>query len=144
MPTVPGPAHIDLKQRSFEKIDGRSRVRRAGQGCGGPRRRPAPKFACSISASLYRISFVDHLRRQTNGHIADLGLIGRPPLAHGLRVSPAGVDHYLCGMPTQVVVPSVSRAAVLHGLAGTIFVDVPSAEGLARPVDELTGCSATP
>jgi hypothetical protein len=51
--------------------------------------------------------------------------------------------HRLAGMPMQVVVPSVSRAAVLHGRAGTIIVEVPSADGLARPVDELAGCSAT-
>jgi hypothetical protein len=50
----------------------------------------------------------------------------------------------LVGRPTQVVVPSVSCAAVLHGLAGTIIVEVPSADGLASPVDVLAGCSATP
>ena len=50
----------------------------------------------------------------------------------------------LPGMPTQVVVPSVSCAAVLQGLAGTIIVEVPSADGLAKPVDELADCSATP
>jgi hypothetical protein len=52
--------------------------------------------------------------------------------------------HRLAGIPTQVVIPSVSCAAVLQGLAGTIIVEVPSADGLARPVDELAGCSATP
>jgi hypothetical protein len=50
----------------------------------------------------------------------------------------------LAGIPTQVVVPSVSWAVVLQGFAGTISVEVPSAEVLARPVDELAGCSATP
>jgi hypothetical protein len=44
----------------------------------------------------------------------------------------------------QVVVPSVSRAAVLHGLAGTTSVETPSGPGLDKPVVELGACSAMP
>jgi hypothetical protein len=40
------------------------------------------------------------------------------------------------GIPTHVVVPSVSRAALVHGLAGTIFVEKPSSAGVAKPVGE--------
>jgi hypothetical protein len=40
------------------------------------------------------------------------------------------------GIPTQVDVPSVSRAAELHGLAGTIFVETPSSATVAKPVGE--------
>lgn len=47
-------------------------------------------------------------------------------------------------MPTHVLVPSVSRAAVPQGLAGTIIVETPSSPGLARPVEELGPCSANP
>jgi hypothetical protein len=32
---------------------------------------------------------------------------------------------------------------VLHGFAGTIFVETPSAEDFAKPEEELAGCSAT-
>jgi hypothetical protein len=53
--------------------------------------------------------------------------------------------HRFPGIPTHVVVPSVSRAALLHGLAGTILVDTPSSAILARPVGELSwSCSAKP
>jgi hypothetical protein len=55
----------------------------------------------------------------------------------------AGI-HRLSGMPTQVVVPSVSRAAVLHGFVGTTFVVKPSAAGLLKPNREPAGCSAIP
>ena len=51
---------------------------------------------------------------------------------------------YLPGIPTQVVVPSVSCAAVLQGFAGTIFVATPSAAGFAKPVVDSAGCSAVP
>jgi hypothetical protein len=37
-------------------------------------------------------------------------------------------------MPTQVVVPSVSRAYVVHGLAGTVFVEMPSLPTSFSPV----------
>jgi hypothetical protein len=37
-------------------------------------------------------------------------------------------------MPTQVVVPSVSRAYVAHGLAGTVFVERPSLPTVFSPV----------
>jgi hypothetical protein len=37
------------------------------------------------------------------------------------------------GIPTQVVVPSVSRADRLHGTAGTISVEMPSGATLAKP-----------
>jgi hypothetical protein len=70
------------------------------------------------------------------------------PLAAGtvafLAVGEPAVYRLSSGIPTQVVVPSVSRAAVLHGLAGTIIVAVPSLAGWANPVVELAGCSATP
>lgn len=51
-------------------------------------------------------------------------------------------------MPTHVVVPSVPRAAVLHGTAGTILV-VPSAASFARPAFDcgfsgLPGSGAIP
>lgn len=53
--------------------------------------------------------------------------------------------HYFpTGIPTQVVVPSVSLAALLHGLAGTVLVETPSSAGLASPVVEPGACSATP
>jgi hypothetical protein len=55
-----------------------------------------------------------------------------------------GISDLFSGIPTQVVVPSVSRAAALQGLAGTITVAVPSLAGSANPVVELAGCSATP
>ena len=49
------------------------------------------------------------------------------------------------GIPTQVVDPSVSRAAVLHGFAGTIFVETPSSAGIAKPVGELAwACAEIP
>jgi len=49
------------------------------------------------------------------------------------------------GIPTQVVDPSVSRAAVLHGFAGTIFVETPSSAGTAKPVRELAwACAEIP
>jgi hypothetical protein len=35
-------------------------------------------------------------------------------------------------------------AAVLHGLAGTVLVEMPSSAGIASPVVELGACSATP
>jgi hypothetical protein len=41
---------------------------------------------------------------------------------------------YLLGIPTQVVVPSVSCVAVLQGFAGTIFMAIPSGAGCANPV----------
>src|SRR5437660_9953304 len=47
------------------------------------------------------------------------------------------------GMPMQVVVPSVSRAAVLQGRAGTILVD-PSGPGRDMPTVELGASSAIP
>jgi hypothetical protein len=37
------------------------------------------------------------------------------------------------GMPTQVVVPSVSRAALLQGTAGTVRVETPSDATLSKP-----------
>ena len=51
-------------------------------------------------------------------------------------------------MPTHVVVPSVPRAAVLHGTAGTILVE-PSAASFARPASDcgfngLPGSGAVP
>ena len=46
------------------------------------------------------------------------------------------------GMPTQVVVPSDSWAAEVHGLAGTIFVEMPSSPGMAKPVGEKVWFSA--
>jgi hypothetical protein len=46
------------------------------------------------------------------------------------------------GIPTHVVVPSVSRAAEVHGLAGTIFVEMPSSAGLDKPVRENVWFSA--
>lgn len=53
--------------------------------------------------------------------------------------------HYLLtGIPTQVVVPSVSLAALLHSLAGTVLLEMPSSAGLASPVVEPGACSATP
>jgi hypothetical protein len=48
------------------------------------------------------------------------------------------------GIPTQVVVPSVSFAAVLHGFAGTIFVETPSSAGLDKPVDGVAPSAETP
>jgi hypothetical protein len=54
------------------------------------------------------------------------------------------VRYRLSGIPTQVVVPSVSWAAVLHGFAGTIFVVTPSSAGLDKPVAEVGACAATP
>jgi hypothetical protein len=61
----------------------------------------------------------------------------------GLRVRCTGP-----GMPTHVVVPSVPRAAVLHGTAGTIMVE-PSAASFARPASDcgfngLPGSGAVP
>src|SRR5437879_6653778 len=47
------------------------------------------------------------------------------------------------GMPMQVVVPSVSRAAVLQGRAGTILVE-PSGPGRDMPTVELGASSAIP
>src|SRR5947209_20126287 len=47
------------------------------------------------------------------------------------------------GMPMQVVVPSVSRAAVLQRRAGTILVE-PSGAGWDRPTVELGVSSAIP
>src|SRR5260370_11965318 len=47
------------------------------------------------------------------------------------------------GMPMQVVVPSVSRAAVLQGRAGTILVD-PSGAGRDMPTVELGASAAIP
>ena len=38
------------------------------------------------------------------------------------------------GIPTQVVVPSVPRAAVLQGTALTVFVETPSGATLSKPV----------
>jgi hypothetical protein len=38
------------------------------------------------------------------------------------------------GIPTQVVVPSVSLAAVLQGTALTVFVETPSSATLSKPV----------
>jgi hypothetical protein len=52
--------------------------------------------------------------------------------------------HRLSGIPTHVVVPSVSLAAVPHGRAGTILVDTPSSAGLAKPVRVPGGSAATP
>jgi hypothetical protein len=52
--------------------------------------------------------------------------------------------YFLTGIPTQVVVPSVSLAALLHGLAGTVLVEMPSSAGLDSPVVELGACSAIP
>jgi hypothetical protein len=48
------------------------------------------------------------------------------------------------GIPMQVVVPSVSRAATPHGRAATITVDTPSGPGSANPVGENCASSATP
>src|SRR5437016_3819473 len=47
------------------------------------------------------------------------------------------------GMPMQVVVPSVSRAAVLQRRAGTILVE-PSGAGWDKPTVELGASSAIP
>jgi hypothetical protein len=44
--------------------------------------------------------------------------------------------YLLSGMPMQVVVPSVSRAAALHGAALTTSVEIPSFATLSRPVLE--------
>jgi hypothetical protein len=49
------------------------------------------------------------------------------------------------GIPTHVVVPSVSLANVLHGTALTVFVETPSSAILSRPVcvpgnSGLPGC----
>ena|ERR1700730_5388892 len=38
------------------------------------------------------------------------------------------------GMPMQVVKPSVPLAAVLHGMAFTVFVEIPSSPTLSKPV----------
>jgi hypothetical protein len=46
-------------------------------------------------------------------------------------------------MPTQVVVPSVSRAALLQGAAGTIRVETPSEATLAKPAC-VAGCKGPP
>jgi hypothetical protein len=43
----------------------------------------------------------------------------------------------------QVVVPSVSLAAVLHGTALTVFVETPSSATLFKPVS-LPGCHGPP
>jgi len=51
--------------------------------------------------------------------------------------------HRLSGIPTHVVVPSVSLAAVLHGLAGTVLVPTPSSAGTDKPVREEGGEGAT-
>jgi hypothetical protein len=40
------------------------------------------------------------------------------------------------GIPTQVVVPSVSLAAMLQGTALTIFVETPSGATLLKPVSD--------
>jgi hypothetical protein len=48
------------------------------------------------------------------------------------------------GIPTQVVVPSVSWAAVPQGLGLTVFVETPSDADSARPVAEGGVCSARP
>src|SRR4029077_1586926 len=49
------------------------------------------------------------------------------------------------GIPTQVVDPSVSRAAALQGFAGTIFVEIPSSAGMAKPLGEPTwSCPKVP
>jgi hypothetical protein len=40
------------------------------------------------------------------------------------------------GIPTQVVVPSVPRAAVLQGTALTVFVETPSAAILSKPASD--------
>jgi hypothetical protein len=50
--------------------------------------------------------------------------------------------HRLSGIPTHVVVPSVSLAAVVQGLAGTVLVDTPSSAGTERPVRDC-GVGAT-
>jgi hypothetical protein len=41
-------------------------------------------------------------------------------------------------MPTQVVLPSVSLAAVLHGTAFTVLVETPSAPIVSRPTSGPT------
>jgi hypothetical protein len=40
------------------------------------------------------------------------------------------------GIPTQVVVPSVSLAALLQGTAPTVFVETPSSATLFKPVSD--------
>jgi len=40
------------------------------------------------------------------------------------------------GIPMQVVVPSVSLAAMLQGTARTVFVETPSSATLFKPVSE--------
>jgi hypothetical protein len=55
-----------------------------------------------------------------------------------LQQSDATSTYFLLGIPTQVVVPSVSRAAEVQGLAVTIFVETPSSPGMDNPVCENT------
>jgi hypothetical protein len=56
--------------------------------------------------------------------------------------------YLLSGIPMQVVVPSVSRAAALHGAAFTTSVEIPSFATLSSPVRESgkngsPGCGAS-
>jgi hypothetical protein len=65
------------------------------------------------------------------------------PTRRATTVSAVSRDS-LWGIPTQVVVPSISWAAVLHDFAGTIFVVAPPSAALAKPVAEVGICAATP
>src|ERR1700674_1678774 len=48
------------------------------------------------------------------------------------------------GIPMQVVVPSLSRAAVLQGTALTTFVEIPSGPTLSKPGPEYTSGTGPP
>jgi hypothetical protein len=65
------------------------------------------------------------------------------PTRRATTVSAVSRDN-LWGIPTQVVVPSILWAAVLHDFAGTIFVVTPPSAALHKPVAEVGICAATP
>jgi hypothetical protein len=76
-------------------------------------------------------------QRPPEGGLCDLVCLDQVPTELRCRQL-----HRLSGIPTHVVVPSVSLAAVVQGLAGTVLVDTPSSAGTERPVRDC-GVGAT-
>ena len=93
-------------------------------------------------ASAYAQGRFGGLQARHSSHSERRRVVAEPVIGRAFlrALQPSGVFlfavPYLCffpsGIPTQVVVPSVSRAAVLHGTAFTVFV-VSSGPTTSRP-----------
>jgi hypothetical protein len=93
--------------------------------------RPARRLAGHRDSPTLVIKFRNRVRVRIDGRCNCFASV-RWPLTRAVhRALPR------LGIPTQLIDPSVSRAAVLHGFAGTIFVETRSSAGMAKPVREL-------